>query len=1302
MLTNNKKSIFAKSIAMIMAVLMVLAVCLTGCADKEAQAAANTAQTTATEAKTLAEEVKASLADYLKSADAVTVEKVNAAIDAALAGYAKTADLADFVKSGELTALSNKLSEYIKGAEVDGKITTALAAYVKSADLATVEANLKASYEAADKAAKDAIMNTLNGYVKAENLAAAKTELQELFATADGALKTEVMNALAGYIDPNELAAAKTELNNALAAADAALKAEIEATLAGYVEADELAAVVADLEAAVGSIADLEVQLEAVEAEIAELSASISTEITNALVAYATKVEVEALAGKLDAKDEELAADIADVADALAALAEAVEATDADLAVAIDELVAGLTAANADIADVVADLADLAETVAADNAVLADDLADLADRLADLEKVSDDSVIGLNNRLEKLEGVVEAILKAFFTEEEIKARAEEIDLLDMSAAEITAHIQAVWSEAEWTATTAEVLALIVEVQTLLDVVYDPVDGIYTAANKALINKALKDAGLNVTIFDANGKLVDKDANVEMLTYSLLRVPNRKVLAAYEAGIDAANKVPTFEVEYEALLNNYLYNIGHIETVGTGTAAKNYQVITVVEEDDLKAFNVAYDELLTKYARENAFAGYTNYAAFATLKAINVFKNGTALKAVDANEYKTTDAAGKEVVWTKVGQTIRTAGDYVADAKLPSSAALDWASVTTDKVAIAKYGTTPIEVVEYKSSEAGTYAALYEQLDTCKALIKTANDTFAAFLTETIQKNTAATLSTDDDYYNALTSDMCVPVQGYPTYSYYLAGNVQEAIEAAVARLSCGDEAHEAEALKAITKLDLYNRMMEKVWNELFALYQSYAATMVNTMLADYISITYQVTAADFADVAVDATTIAGSATYSAEMALTVGKYTDGFVEAFLNGTGAFTGWKSYTVGSYAALDITKSFKDTALVNYYGALNGTAMTSATEAIIADPAATIADNAVALRQYLTASVVNVRTAIENAKAADYNDGVAKPQDAFVALLKEAVANLDEVYNRYLVEDYKAVLVNEIYNKADDLAVLYSGYADTVLIEAMEQYLTGYSVTTGEAVAADVTANKLFPTVAVLTNGAMVADMAANYTVDVNDKSVMSINGIDKVANLGGKAMADAAASAEAFLVNLEEMAIKDNFMAYLDTALDNLQFAYFDYLTIKGLSYETQMKLNVARNNADSTITITKFQEQMDLIEFGTYKTNYKALLTIIATADQDTHAEALGLAKFAERLKAVVSSQHTTDSADGAKKVYYPVDSKSGSTTEAYNYVGTAVVAFDEIVNVNAEYVVVTTVTNNGVTTTVTTYHKLYK
>jgi Na+-transporting methylmalonyl-CoA/oxaloacetate decarboxylase gamma subunit len=71
MLTNNKKSYFVKGIAVLMAMLMVLSVCLTGCGKKadEAIQKAENAQTSADEAKTAADAVYAALADYLKTAD---------------------------------------------------------------------------------------------------------------------------------------------------------------------------------------------------------------------------------------------------------------------------------------------------------------------------------------------------------------------------------------------------------------------------------------------------------------------------------------------------------------------------------------------------------------------------------------------------------------------------------------------------------------------------------------------------------------------------------------------------------------------------------------------------------------------------------------------------------------------------------------------------------------------------------------------------------------------------------------------------------------------------------------------------------------------------------------------------------------------------------------------------------------------------------------------------------------------------------------------------------------------------------
>lgn len=111
MLTNNKK--FVRGIAMLLAMLMVMAVALTGCGNKTA----DEALTKAEEAKTVADEVKAALADYLKTADAEA--KVAALVDAALADGAAT--------KAELEALAAQLDSYVTADDVAALITDAVA-----------------------------------------------------------------------------------------------------------------------------------------------------------------------------------------------------------------------------------------------------------------------------------------------------------------------------------------------------------------------------------------------------------------------------------------------------------------------------------------------------------------------------------------------------------------------------------------------------------------------------------------------------------------------------------------------------------------------------------------------------------------------------------------------------------------------------------------------------------------------------------------------------------------------------------------------------------------------------------------------------------------------------------------------------------------------------------------------------------------------------------------------------------------------------------------------------------------------
>ena len=225
---NKKSSGIISILALALAVTMLVVVCMTGCTDSNAQAAADAAQATATDAKTVADAAKAkaeaaatpadiqaalanipagvtmeqvnaaitnALADYLKSADAVTQDAVNTAINNALAPYAKTADVltAAQVNTAIDTALNNALAAYQKTnealteAQVQTLINNALADYQKTADALTADA----------VAAQ--INNALEGYITegalAEALAAYydKDEIDGFLADVQGGVAADYL-----------------------------------------------------------------------------------------------------------------------------------------------------------------------------------------------------------------------------------------------------------------------------------------------------------------------------------------------------------------------------------------------------------------------------------------------------------------------------------------------------------------------------------------------------------------------------------------------------------------------------------------------------------------------------------------------------------------------------------------------------------------------------------------------------------------------------------------------------------------------------------------------------------------------------------------------------------------------------------------------------------------------------------------------------------------------------------------------------------------------------------------------------
>jgi F0F1-type ATP synthase membrane subunit b/b' len=184
MLTNNKKSFFAKGIAVLMALLMVLSVCLTGCgkaaeeAAKNAQDTADKAVTDAAAAQSAADAVKESLKDYLKTANAVTTQNVDDAIKAALEGYATAEELGAFVKSEDFDNLVKSLDSYITKAALEEALKdVATDAEVKAltdklaADVAANKGNIEKALNDLKSVATDAEVEAIktqtleNGYV---------------------------------------------------------------------------------------------------------------------------------------------------------------------------------------------------------------------------------------------------------------------------------------------------------------------------------------------------------------------------------------------------------------------------------------------------------------------------------------------------------------------------------------------------------------------------------------------------------------------------------------------------------------------------------------------------------------------------------------------------------------------------------------------------------------------------------------------------------------------------------------------------------------------------------------------------------------------------------------------------------------------------------------------------------------------------------------------------------------------------------------------------------------------------------
>jgi hypothetical protein len=307
---------------------------------------------------------------------------------------------------------------------------------------------------------------------------------------------------------------------------------------------------------------------------------------------------------------------------------------------------------------------------------------------------------------------------------------------------------------------------------------------------------------------------------------------------------------------------------------------------------------------------------------------------------------------------------------------------------------------------------------------------------------------------------------------------------------------------------------------------------------------------------------------------------------------------------------------------------------------------------------------------------------------------------VAGLDEVYNRFLFEDFKKVQINKTYDFATKTALFYNyNVEDVALIEAMEHYLTGYSKKTSTAAVG--TANKLFPAVDVLANASMTTKLAG-ITVEMFAK----IDGTAPVALTATEKKNEVIAAVAGFENDLINMAIKKYFQTYLDEATQNIARAYLDYMNAQNLrgdfvlTYDMINRLVARRNYADTEISVKKFQDLMGNIEFAEYQNEYAAVLKLISGKKQEAHLTALTGYTFAALVSNGTSavdatlglkSSYNKDYLDTAlNNVVRPMDIL-GTGAQAYNYVGMTIRYFDEIVNVNTKYWVPVTGANGVIT-----------
>lgn len=909
------------------------------------------------------------------------------------------------------------------------------------------------------------------------------------------------------------------------------------------------------------------------------------------------------------------------------------------------------------------------------------------------------------------------------------------------------------TEKEWDNATELVIATIDSIQNVLK---KCTTEIYTKANKAAINEAVKPLGISV--FAADGTVNDQATMTKLIEYRILRVASVKEIEDLKTAVDTAGAIESFQDEWNKVVIR-LYALG--QYVDTFTAAtckdnevrknadkvtyhgKNYaknsnkqtQVVTIADKADFTQLSEDIDDLLVKYVAENLLGG----TPFSSLVITDVYKvvTGSGSSAVTSYDYsvekgkyndspyKTSSSASKPNTHTYMTSTVFAGQmktyDGVAtevyglnfDAILGTFAAgytftKNYKDVANENQVISDVDSTftPADTAADYAEWGKAYDAILAMLKVCQTKVNDANTKFQLFITDALTKglmdgNAEMAAAKKLALANAalvdrLTADMAEkpettdPAATGP-YAIYLTKGTGATGADNVAQYMDASNAINNNYTDPLFRYDLYLELIGKSNVALFPKYQAIALNVLDKMYNDYYSVVLAAGALSEEDITATAPDY-GTFVGTLENALNTKNYTGlDFLKAYINADGAV----SYQIGP-------KDVKYPGLAALY-ANNGLAKVLADDrtvtTVTSDVLAALKNNSLTLSIELKASTVGVRAAINSKSAADLADGSVKAINAFDDLLKQAMANLDEIMYRYEVEEVKKAVLNEMTAYATERAEYYSTIKTAnkgPLAAAVQKYLTGadtndnlgFTFEEGKNAAGEVIYTLKSKENDVFTgmNNRALYDQLTTITVNMND----SIDGV-AIGTSGTTAYKAVMAAKEGVKATIENMSVKYNFNDYLDDASTNARMALYSYtqLTTASWTYEDIMAFQAAYNETLSMITIEQYTHNRNGIALEEYKTRYVGkILSSIVEAD-DTHAELVNSEGFKGMLKAVKSSADAASIAPAGAidVVYNPVrpfnfahNAVAGSSTDGgvvpYQYAGSLVVALDKIANAN--------------------------